>query len=567
MASTMTSSLTSSSAMTTYLDPSLPQPCTSSSSMALALPSYQCTIREDRTLPPSSQCVAQSCNLARDNITRSARPFFSVSVPSSSTSMTSIPPDRLVRSLLSGFSPGLSVQELEAVPSARLQLLYNVKVSDGPSLLFALPPPAVMRLLRSEKSSIGSEAAVLKWLSGLIKGKKTPVAAVSRDAVVAAKALGESPGSQSAPNPLSEYLPVLVRHESGGRAVEYNLSRPPRGVAISSLARPLTRRQRRMVDFQIGQLLRRISKQSSPTRRFGIAADVLSVPPSSCQPQRLEGGLHTTRGADSWSVAFHALLESVLRDGEDLAIMISYGTIRRHFDRFEHLLDAVTQPHLVVVDVGDDINTLVSRSSETGQRVVSHADGVSGKWQDSKGARRAPFRSGTSKIPADNPTESDETDSEDEEAHNAVAENQGKRQIEVTGLRQWANCIFGDPLIASVFSKLPSRDFWHGFDRPLPEDGEDSANSSSSIVEDEPNAHIRLLLYECYHAVVAVVREFYRPQTDSSKRELAARKQLGSVLARLDELDDLGRPRRRRPSGEMSPAKRPRSGDEDESYY
>ncbi|KAK7428674.1 hypothetical protein QQZ08_004768 [Neonectria magnoliae] len=483
--------------------------------------------------------------------------------------MTAIPPDRLVRSLLSGFSPGLSVQELEAVPSARLQLLYNVKVSDGPSLLFALPPPAVMRLLRSEKSSIGSEAAVLKWLSGLTKGKKMPAAVASRDAVVAAKALGESSGSQGTPNMLSEYLPVLVRHESmaGGRTVEYNLSRPPRGVAISSLARPLSPRERRMVDFQIGQLLRRISEQSSPTRRFGIAADVLSVPLSSCQPHRFEGGLHTTKGADSWSVAFHALLESVLRDGEDLAIMINYGTIRQHFGRFRHLLDAVTQPRLVVVDAGEDINTLVSRSSKTGQRVTSRADGVYDKQQDTKRARKTPFRSKINRTSADTPDESDGTNSEDGDIYTAMAETQGNCQIEVTGLRQWTNCIFGDPLIASVFSKVPSRDFWHGFDRPLSDDGDESAESPSSVVEDEPNAHIRLLLYKCYHAVVAVVREFYRPQTDSSKRELAARKQLSIVLAQLDELDEPGLSRRRRPSGEVSPAKRPRSGDGDGNYH
>lgn len=58
--------------------------------------------------------------------------------------------------------------------------------------------------------------------------------------------------------------------------------------------------------------------------------------------------------------------------------------------------------------------------------------------------------------------------------------------------------------------------------------------------------------------------EYYRPQNDSSKKELAARKHLSSVLAQLEELDDMGRQRRRRPSGEMSPAKRPRSGQESE---
>lgn len=546
------------SALTTLLEPSLAQTCSSSS---MALPSYQCTVRDDRSLPPSSQCVAQRCNLARDNITRSARPFFSV--PFSSASMTTFPPDRFVRSLLNGVNPSLSVQDLEAVPSARLQLLYNVKVSDGPSLLLALPPPAVMRLLRSEKSSIGSEAAVLKWLSSLPREKKPTMTSKDR---AAGKTLADSDGCQKASNPLFEYLPVLVRHESvgGGLAVEYNLSRPPRGVAISSLSRPLTRRERRIVDFQTGQFLRRISTQSSPTRRFGIAADVLSVP-LPCQGRRLEGGLHTTRGAESWSVAFHALLESILRDGEDLAIMISYGAIRRHFDRFEHLLDAVTEPRLVVVDAGEDTNTLVFQPSEMGKKGTSPAEGINGKRQESKSARRTHIRSEKIRTLAETPDGSDETDSEEEDIYTVISDAQGKGHIEVTGLRQWSNCLFGDPLMASVFSKHPSHDFWNGFDRPLPADEDSYIGSSASVVEDEANAHIRLLLYECYHAVVAVVREFYRPQNDSSKRELAARKQLGNVLAQLEDLDDLGASRRRRPSGEVSPAKRSKSGDEDGS--
>ncbi|KAF4978414.1 hypothetical protein FZEAL_5205, partial [Fusarium zealandicum] len=147
-------------------------------------PSYQCTLRDDGTLPPSSQCVTQSCNLVQDNIPRSARDFFSAAFSSASASasasasdsnpdpMAAAPPDKHVLSLLGGISPRLAVQELEVLPSARLQRLYNVKVTEGPSLLLALPPPSVLRLLRSEKSSIGSEAAVLRWLSSVAREKK-----------------------------------------------------------------------------------------------------------------------------------------------------------------------------------------------------------------------------------------------------------------------------------------------------------------------------------------------------------------------------------------------------------
>jgi hypothetical protein len=139
-----------------------------------------------------------------------------------------------------------------------------------------------------------------------------------------------------------------------------------------------------------------------------------------------------------------------------------------------------------------------------------------------------------------------------------ITDETSQNPIEVTGLRQWSNCVFGDPLLATIFSKRPrpTDDFWRGFDKPLP------GETTASIIEDRDNAHIRMLLYECYHAVVTLVGEYYRPQTDSSRRELAARKHLGNVLARLEELDDRGQQRRRRMSGEMSPAKRPRSGQE-----
>ncbi|KAF4985389.1 hypothetical protein FDECE_16587 [Fusarium decemcellulare] len=529
-------------------------------------PSYQRTFWDDGSLPPSSQCVAQSCNLVRNNIPRSARDFFSVesSIASASTptSMAVAPPERFVLSLLSGISPRLSVQELEVVPSARLQRLYNVKVTEGPSLLLALPPPAVMRLLRFEKSSIGSEAAVLKWLSSVAREKRTYHSSGSKDNH------GRSAGDILV-GPLSRYLPVLVRHESmeGDLPVEYNLSRPPRGVPVSALSRPLSHLERRIVDFQIGQLLRRISSQISPTRRFGIAADVLAVPPSVANnpAHRLEGGLHESKGAETWRVAFHNLMEAILRDGEDSTIMLSYSTIRHHFSRFEHLLDAVKRPRLVVLDAGEDLNTLVVRSYEGSRKVNPSAEGTKSGQSNPKSARTASRSSERGGQWREESSEFESDSEEDTEEYVAATENPGKGQIEVTGLRQWSTCIFGDPLLASVFSQRPrpSQDFWLGFDKPISGNEREFQGASSSLIEDTPNAHIRILLYECYHAVVSLVGEFYRPQNDSNKRELAARKHLGNVLARLEELDDSGGQRRRRMSGEMSPAKRPRSGEED----
>ncbi|RGP63296.1 hypothetical protein FLONG3_9949 [Fusarium longipes] len=531
-------------------------------------PSYQCTLRDDASLPLLSHCVVQkNCNLVHDNIPRSARDLTFTepsSTESTSTSplnpMAAVPPESSVLSLLSGINPRLSVQELEVIPSARLQRLYNVKVTDGPSLLLALPPPAIIRLLRSEKSTLGSEAAMLRWLSPGSRERKVCSSSATKDPVSKPTELVLSGAASD--NMLTGYLPLLLRHESVGglRPIEYNLTRPPRGTSISALSKALTSSERRVVDFQAGQLLCRIASQVSPTRRFGLAADVLSVPPSVVHhpPRRFEGSLSESKGADSWRVAFHSLMESVLRDGEDLTIMLNYKNVRHHFARFAHLLDAVKKPRLVVMDAGEDSNTLVHRAWENVKKPKSSAEAVKG-LPESKLARGALRKADLVRKKRQDfriVVQDDTNEKEDV----VLMEEPLEEQIELTGLRQWSNCIFGDPLIASIFSKAssPSDDFWRGFDTSIP--GQDAA--SSNIIEDRENAHIRILLYKCYHTLVAVVGEYYRPQNDSSKKELAARKHLANVLAQLEDLDDMGRQWRRRPSGEMSPAKRPRSGQE-----
>ncbi|KAF4453556.1 hypothetical protein F53441_3802 [Fusarium austroafricanum] len=533
--------------------------------------SYQCTLRDDGSLSLLSHCVVQkNCNLVHDNIPRSARNLASAAAESpsngsttcssSSTSslspMAAAAPESYVLSLLNGISPRLSVKELEVVPSARLQRLYNVKVTEGPSLLLALPPPAVIRLLRSEKSTLGSEAAVLKWLSAVARERKICSGSGAGESI--SRTAGSTLGSESTADLLTGYLPFLVRHESLGGVlpVEYNLLRPPRGTPISGLSKPLNFCEQRTVDFQTGQLLRRISSQVSPTGRFGISADVLSVPPSVAHhpPQRFEGSLTDSKGADSWRVAFHSLIESVLRDGEDLAIMFNYSNIRHQFERFEHLLDAVTKPRLVILDAGEDSNTLIHRLCETERKTLAPPKEVQLQPKSFKGNPRKSDHVGKGRQDYRVVFQDDANIKED----CVTTEGSNRSHIEVTGLRQWSNCLFGDPFMASIFSKRPrpSDDFWRGFDKPL------SGETTANIIEDRDNAHIRILLYECYHAVVSLVGEYYRPQNDSSRRELAARKYLGNVLARLEELDDMGRQRRRRMSGEMSPAKRPRSGQE-----
>jgi hypothetical protein len=45
-----------------------------------------------------------------------------------------------------------------------------------------------------------------------------------------------------------------------------------------------------------------------------------------------------------------------------------------------------------------------------------------------------------------------------------------------------------------------------------------------------------MLLYRCFRAVVTIVTEYYRPQSDSSRRELEGRRKLTSALGEIEKL-------------------------------
>jgi len=170
-----------------------------------------------------------------------------------------------------------------------------------------------------------------------------------------------------------------------------------------------------------------------------------------------------------WSRAFHGLLEGVLRDGEDKAVLLPYEVVRAHYKRLSYHLDSVLLPRLLILDIGNDRNVMVERGLD---------------------------EEGSAKVPAEG--------------------------VRVTGLRSWSQGIFGDPLLADCFDD-PSEGCLEGWR----EGGED-------IIEDEENTKVRMLLYGCFRAVITIVTEHYRPQSDSSRRELEGRRKLTSVLAELE---------------------------------
>jgi hypothetical protein len=129
-------------------------------------------------------------------------------------------------------------------------------------------------------------------------------------------------------------------------------------------------------------------------------------------------------------------------------------------------------------------------------------------------------------------------------------------EVKVTGLRSWSQGVFGDPLIASCFDEA-SEGFLEGWRM--------GGEGKEEVVEDEENAGGRMLLYACYRAVVGIVAEYYRPQGDSSRRELEGRRRLTNVLKDLEGVDiapigDGKRARTRSASTEVEEVKRQRVG-------
>jgi hypothetical protein len=310
-----------------------------------------------------------------------------------------------------------------------------------------------------------------------------------------------------------------------------------------------------------------------------------------------------TGGAGSWSVAFHSLLEGILRDGEDMAVVLGYSAIRRQFRRLGYLLDEVSVARLVVVDGADEGNVLVRvlKDGEEGEEpgVGRKGDGggaqchglqvddesVEGEvkdkhedYEDEDGQEEGKGKGMASAGPATGEGEAKGEGKEGQTSTNAKEpeKRHSTRRLRVTGLADWSSCVFGDPLLATVFSdpqqqQPPSAGFLEGFNngtKKIVQQGLylDPAASTAKdpqllpldgdIIEDVDTAWIRLLLYQVYHAVVQIVREFYQPRPDSRDRELEARRKLNEVLARLAEVPDDAKKKHPRPSGEMSPAKR-----------
>jgi hypothetical protein len=407
-------------------------------------------------------------------------------------------PIRRLRDVLKSVLPSETLCSVVEVPNTGLSRLYKLKLTSGRMLSLVFAPNLVVRLLRHEQTLVSSEAALVKFLRGAWKKETAEQDAESAAQILLSVSTASSTydrkGNEAETDSImtdlesnmwtSTIIPDIIKHSSSAREMgyQYTVFTLISGVPLSSKSLYLSIPERRHVERQIGRMVKDMANLLSPNGTFGPVMKVCGDP-STVLPHSATGtstALPSSRGSSSWPLAFMSLVEGVLRDGEDMAVLLPYDVIRSHFLRLEWRLGSVTVPRLVVIDAGDEQNILVERI------------------QDEAGS------SPESTSPAQQP----------------------KNKITVTGLRDWSQGIFGDPLLCSKFED-PSDDFMDGWKT---EDG-------TCLIEDLEGAKARVLLYKVYRAIIMIVAAYYRPAADSSRRELEGRRKLTGALAELDKID------------------------------
>jgi aminoglycoside phosphotransferase (APT) family kinase protein len=239
-----------------------------------------------------------------------ARPSSTSSSSSASSRSSSASPDfaslqKLVRSVFR--SSRITVEQAERL-QGWLHQIYLTKLADGSLLILKCPPPSNVRLLRHEKHFLETERTTLETLH---EYTQLPV-------------------------------PQVIKYDSQGGALgsPYLMMTHIPGQRLSEISSSLTTHELRAIDRTLGAHVGSLTALSAT--QFGMTHRVFAQ-----------------KGCTTWREAFSALLESILRDAEDMLVTIPYDSIRYYIGQNAHFLDEATQPRLVAINVCDPHNVLV----------------------------------------------------------------------------------------------------------------------------------------------------------------------------------------------------------------
>lgn len=224
-------------------------------------------------------------------------------------------------------SSRITVQQAERL-QGRIHQVYLARLADGSTLVLKCPPNCTTRTLRHERHSLETER---KTLETLHEYTNLPV-----PQVIKYDARGVTLGS---PFLLMSYVP---------------------GRKLSELLPYLSTDERKSIDRTLGAYVGRLTSLSAT--QFGMTHQVFAQ-----------------RGSTKWRDAFVALNEAALRDAEEMLIHIDYQGIRNLIRRHIHVLDEVTEPRMVVLDVCDGQNILIDEQTRQVSGLVGFSNVV---WGD-----------------------------------------------------------------------------------------------------------------------------------------------------------------------------------------
>jgi aminoglycoside phosphotransferase (APT) family kinase protein len=225
-------------------------------------------------------------------------------------------------------SSSISLQRVERL-RGHLHRMYTLRTTESSVFTLKCTPSRDTLLLRQEHKSLETEAKVLE----LIKSNtRLPVPQRVSFDILTTNSIG-------APYLLRSYLP---------------------GTPLSGLLPYLSTTERSNIERTLGShifALTQIRRSS-----FGLV-------------HRVQAGT----GHRRWSEAFLSLLESVLRDGEDMLVSLPYDTIRFHAALHKATLDEITVPNLVALEAGAPRNVFINDRT---RRIVGLLGFSTAVWGD-----------------------------------------------------------------------------------------------------------------------------------------------------------------------------------------
>lgn len=234
-------------------------------------------------------------------------------------------------------SPGLTVRRAERI-QGRLHQVFVARLDEKETtescLVLKCPPTGNTRLLRHERNSLETER---KALETLYTYTRLPVFA----RVQKYDSRGGPNGSAFL---MTTYLP---------------------GSRLSELSPYLSAAEKQTIEYSLGMYVRQLSQISASQQNFGTTNRV-----------------YAKKGYKTWRDAFTALLEALLKDGEDMSVNLPYVEIRGWVRHHSHHLEEVTHPRLVALNLCEPQNVLVDIMAD-GMRKITGLLGFSNVlWGD-----------------------------------------------------------------------------------------------------------------------------------------------------------------------------------------